>query len=80
MRKKHNAGNSVEAKTPLAKLGFQKYSDKVMSATEVIQLYFFSKIAENAAALLAGEDTWLDNGGFCEWPKTLNVCADKWHK
>jgi hypothetical protein len=69
-KKKAKAIKSVKAPKPKKKLRFQRYKDSQIKGIEILKLYFFSKVAENAQSLLNGEDIWLEKGGYRIWPIT----------
>ena len=71
---------SVKKPKIKTKLCFERYKAAKLKGTELLKLYFFSKVAGNAKALLAGENIWLDRGGHRIWPVTENVRVNKWWK
>ena len=76
-QEKSKAIESVKAPKPKKKLRFQRYKDSQIKGIEILKLYFFSKVAENAESLLNGKDIWLDKGGHRIWPVTKNLKANK---
>ena len=79
-KKRKKLVESAKKPRPKTKLCFERYKATQIKGTDLLKLYFFSKIAENAKSLLAGENIWLDKGGHRIWPVTENVRANKWWK
>ena len=79
-KKRKKSVESVKKPKPKMKLRFERYRATQIKGADLLKLYFFSKIAENAKSLLAGENIWLDKGGHRIWPVTENVRANKWWK
>ena len=57
-KEKSKAVESVQTPKPRKKLRFQRYKDlkSQIKGIDILKLYFFSKVAENAEALLKGEN------------------------